>query len=59
MDFFTQHSRNLCELEVVIPAAEYAKMARGVAYTLHPINGRKGYEWRVRDALTLTRESAL
>jgi hypothetical protein len=56
MNFYTHHSRNLCELEVVIPWREYAKMARGVAYTLHPANGKKGYEWRVRDGLTLTRE---
>ena len=40
---------------VVIAAAEYAKMAVGVAYSLQPANGRKGYEWKVRDGLTLTR----
>ena len=56
MNFHTDHSRNLCELEVVIPAAEYAKMAKDVAYTLHPANGKKGYEWKVGDGVTLTRE---
>jgi hypothetical protein len=56
MNFYTDHSRNLCELEVIVPAAEYARMARGVAYALHPTNGRKGYEWKIRDGLTLTRE---
>src|SRR5262249_31128777 len=39
--FYTDRSRNLCELEVVIPPAEFGKMAKGVAYTLHPVNGKK------------------
>ena len=56
VSFYTDRSQKLCELEGVIPAAEYAKMARGVAYTLHPVNGKKGYEWTVRDGVTLTRE---
>jgi Transglutaminase-like superfamily len=56
MDFITDTSRNLCELDVAIPAADYAKMVKNVAYTLHPVNGKKGYEWKVRDGLTLTRE---
>lgn len=55
MNFYTHHSRNLCELEVVIPSAEYSKMVAGTAYSLHPVNGKKGYEWKVRDGLTLTR----
>jgi hypothetical protein len=24
-----------------------------VAYTLHPVNGKKGYEWRVKEGLTI------
>jgi hypothetical protein len=56
MNFYTQRSRNLCELEVIIPADGFAKMVKGVAYTLHPANGRKGYEWKVREGLTLTRD---
>jgi RNA polymerase sigma factor (sigma-70 family) len=56
MNFHTHQSRNLRELEVVIPAAAYATMAKGVAYTLHPVNGKKGYEWKVREGVTLTRE---
>jgi RNA polymerase sigma factor (sigma-70 family) len=56
MNFYTDRSRNLCELEVVIPATEYAKMAAGVAYTIQPTNGKKGYQWQVRDGLTVTRE---
>jgi hypothetical protein len=54
-NFYTNRSGGLCELEVVIPPGEYAKMARDVAYTLHPVNAAKGYEWKVRDGLTLTR----
>jgi RNA polymerase sigma factor (sigma-70 family) len=53
--FFTLRSKKLCELEVVISPAEYGKMASGVAYTLHPVNGKKEYEWKVREGLTLTR----
>ena len=41
---------------MVIPSAEHAKMARGVAYTLHPANGKKGYEWKVGEGVKLTRE---
>jgi hypothetical protein len=48
-------SQKLRELEVVIPPAEYAKMAEGVAYMLHPVNKTKGYTWKVRDGLTITR----
>jgi hypothetical protein len=56
MNFYTHRSRKLCELEVVIPPSEYARMAKGVAYTLHPVNGKKGHEWKVRGGVTLTRE---
>jgi hypothetical protein len=56
MNFYTQRSRTLCELEVVIPPAVYATMAKGVDYALHPLNARKEYQWTVRDGLTLTRE---
>jgi hypothetical protein len=55
-NFYTHRSRKLCELEVVIPAPQYAKMAKGVGYTLHPVNGKKGYEWKVRDGVNVTRE---
>ncbi len=49
--FYTLHSKNLCELEVVILPAEYSKMDAGVAYSLHPTNGKKGYEWKVREGV--------
>jgi hypothetical protein len=56
MNSVTDASRKLRELEVIIPAAEYAKMAKGVAYTLHPINDKKGYEWKVHEGVKLTRQ---
>jgi hypothetical protein len=55
MNFYTQRPRNLCELEVVIPPAEYAKMLKDVEYTLHPVNAKKGYEWRVGKGVKITR----
>jgi hypothetical protein len=56
MNFYTDASRKLRELEVVIPAGEFAKMASGVAYTLHPVNGKRGYAWKVREGVKLTRD---
>jgi RNA polymerase sigma factor (sigma-70 family) len=53
MNFVTNESRRLCELEFVIPAPAFAAMAKGVAYTLHPVNGKKGYEWTVRPEITI------
>src|SRR5262249_7312597 len=54
MGFVTRSSAKLRELEVIIPAAEFAKMAKGGAYTLHPVNGKEGYEWKVRDGGKVT-----
>jgi hypothetical protein len=56
MNFVSGGPQKLCELEVLIPPAEYDKMARGVAYTLHPANGKQRYEWKVREGLKLMRE---
>lgn len=56
MGFVTRASQKVREMEVLIPAAEYARMARGVAYTLHAVNGKKGYPWKVSAGVTLTRE---
>jgi hypothetical protein len=56
MNFYTHRSRNLCELEVIIPPAGYARMARGVAYTLHPAKSTKGYAWKVGEGVRVTRE---
>jgi hypothetical protein len=54
--YLTDTSHNLCELEVIIGKDDFEKLAKGVAYTLHPRNGYKGYEWRVAEGLTVTRE---
>jgi hypothetical protein len=54
-NFYTYASRKLCELEVIIPPAEYAKMAEGVEYTLQPANGKQEYRWEVGQGVMLTR----
>jgi hypothetical protein len=54
--FVAGGSKKLRELEVIIPPPGYAKMARGVAYTLRPANGKKQYRWKVRDGVSITRE---
>jgi hypothetical protein len=54
--YYTAPAENLREMEVTIPPAEFAKMARGVAYTIHPTNSTKDYSWKVRPGLTVTRE---
>jgi RNA polymerase sigma factor (sigma-70 family) len=56
MGFFTSFPSGIREIMVLIPSAEYAKMAKGVPYTLHPVNGRPGYKWKVKEGLTFTRE---
>ena len=56
MNFYTHASRNLRELEVVIPAAEYAKMEPGVAYTLVPTNAQEPYRWKVGEGVVLARD---
>jgi RNA polymerase sigma factor (sigma-70 family) len=56
MGFFTQPSTGLRDIMLLIPSAEYAKMAKGVPYTLHPVNGKPGYAWKVKEGLKFTRE---
>jgi hypothetical protein len=53
--YVTQATTNLRELEVVIPKAEVEKMVKGVAYTIHPVNSKKGHTWKVRERLTISR----
>jgi hypothetical protein len=55
MTFFTHASTSIRELEIIIPPAELAKMARGVPYTLQPRNSRADFQWRVTSGLTITR----
>jgi hypothetical protein len=54
--YFTQSSTDLRDVEVTIAAPEFARMARGVAYTIHPVNGKSDYQWKVRDGVTIARE---
>jgi hypothetical protein len=53
--YVTQATTKLRELEVVIPKEEFEKMVKGVAYTIHPVNSKKGHTWKVRKGLTITR----
>ena len=53
--YVTSASQNVCEIELIIPASDYARMAKGVAYPLEPINAGMEYCWRVKDELTITR----
>jgi hypothetical protein len=59
LGFITLASEGVREMEVVIPPAEYAKMVRGVSYTLHPVNAVPTYHWQVKPGLTLTRALSL
>ena len=52
---YAGRSPNLCELQVIIPPEEYAKMVPDLAYTIHPVNSHEGYRWRVSDGVTITR----
>jgi hypothetical protein len=53
--FFMSASAGLREVEVAIPKQEYAKMAGDVPYTIEPANAVPGYEWKVKQGLTITR----
>jgi hypothetical protein len=55
LSFFTQASQDVRELELLIPRDEYAAMAAGVAYTLQPVNAVAGYQWAVKDGVTVTK----
>jgi hypothetical protein len=53
--YVTLASQKVREMELVIPPEEYAKMGKGVAYTLEPVNSNANYRWKVKDGLTLVR----
>jgi hypothetical protein len=55
MSFYTQASAQLREVEVAIPREEYARMGRGVPYTIHPVNAVPGYQWKVKEGVTIAR----
>jgi hypothetical protein len=52
----TWHSRNLHEIELLIPPAEYARMEPGIEYTLTPRNGVAGYEWKTKGRVTIAKK---
>ena len=54
--FWTLASENVREFEIAIPREEFAKMVKGVAYTIHPVNATPHDQWRARPGLTITRE---
>jgi hypothetical protein len=56
MSFWTWAKENLREIHLVVPSGEFAKMAKGVPYTLHPVNSNPRYQWKVREGVTITRE---
>jgi hypothetical protein len=58
MSFWTDGRAGLREILVVIPADQLARMAKGVAYTLHPVNTNPDYHWKIKEGLTVTREDA-
>jgi hypothetical protein len=57
--YITQASQDVREMELIVPATEYARMAKGVAYTLHPVNAGTEYRWKVKDGLTIIRQPTL
>jgi hypothetical protein len=59
LSFWTDPSINLREILLVIPRDEFAKMTKGVAYTIQPVNAVAGYRWGVKEGLTISREPSL
>ncbi len=57
MSFWTHGPTNLREILVAIPPQEYAKMAKGVAYAIHPVNAVVDYQWKVKDGLKIKRDT--
>jgi RNA polymerase sigma factor (sigma-70 family) len=59
LSFWVDGRVGLREILLAVPKSEYVKMAKGVAYTIHPINSTAGYQWTVKDGLTISREGSL
>ena len=57
--FWVDDRSGLREILLIVPRDQYAKMARGVTYTIHPVHAVGGYEWKVKDGVTITREASL
>ena len=58
MGFVTNGSKNLRDLEVLLPQGEES-LAKGVRYRLHPLNAGSEYHWKVKDGLTISRPVSL
>jgi hypothetical protein len=54
--FMTDKSKDVREFEIVIPPEGFRKMARGVAYTLHPARRDGEYRWETKGALRIRRQ---
>jgi RNA polymerase sigma factor (sigma-70 family) len=52
----TWPSRNLREIEVLIPRKEYARMEPAVEYALLPRNEVPGYEWKIPARVTIRKK---
>jgi hypothetical protein len=59
MSFWTDSPSNLREILIVISQKEFAKMVKGVAYSIQPVNSVADYQWKVKEGLTITREPSL
>ena len=52
----TWHSRDLHEIEVIIPAEEYARMEPGVEYTITPARDVAGYQWKTSGRVMISKK---
>jgi hypothetical protein len=59
MSFWADGPSNLREILMVVPKGEFAKMAKDVAYSIHPVNSVADYQWKVKEGLTVTRPATL
>jgi hypothetical protein len=59
LSFWTHAPIDLRDILIVIRKEEFAKMAQGVAYTLHPANSVAEYKWKMKEGLTITRDVPL
>jgi hypothetical protein len=54
LSFWADGGTGLREILLLVPKGEYAKMAKGVAYTIHPLNAVAGYQCKVKEGLTIS-----
>ncbi len=57
LSIWADSAGGLREILLVIPKGEYAKMASGIEYSIHPVNSTAGYQWKVKEGLTIRRGS--